>query len=110
MVKWTLRRAARLGFLAGRGASIETILNDRQLGAQRTAQSIKCVATRWHLPVKNGALTDDGAVLTVHVAPADREMLEQAAAARRARNRGKRKDRRSRGVYIGSLLSSGGKR
>jgi hypothetical protein len=57
-------------------------MDDRQLGVRRTAQSIQNVATRWHIPVKDGAQATapvDDMTLAVRVPPADCEVLEAAA-------------------------------
>ena len=43
---WTLRRAARLGYLAGRGLPLDAIAAD----AQRSQHSIRHVMSRWHVP------------------------------------------------------------
>ena len=75
---WSQRAAARLGWLAGRGASLDVIRADRWIGGNRTTQAIHRAAARWRLPL--GAPEPDA--LAVHIPPRDREVLEQAAAAR----------------------------
>ena len=60
---WTPRRAARLGYLAGRGLPAETIGNDTAVAA-RSLRSLYHVATRWGIPLGSGsagtvALPDD---------------------------------------------------
>ena len=77
---WTLRKAARLGWLAARGASLDDIRADRWIGGNRTPQSIHRATVRWHVPISTSEPMAD--VLAVHVPPRDREVLEQAAATR----------------------------
>ena len=74
---WTPKRAARLGWLAGRGASIESVLRDRLIGAE-SRQSLRHVATRWGLRFGRA----EAPMLSIPIPPADQEILEQAAAAR----------------------------
>ena len=79
MFDWTPRRAAWFGFRLGRGASLESVLRDRRIGAQ-SLQQLRGCATRWGL-----AFSDDNKSslpLAVPIPPADHEILEQAAAAR----------------------------
>jgi hypothetical protein len=83
MVKMTNAQAARLGYLAGKGAPFKSILADPQIGA-RGAQGLRNASTRWRLPMNGGnALPDENAgTLAVPIPPADRLTLEDAAAAR----------------------------
>jgi hypothetical protein len=48
------------------------------IGANRTTQAINRAAGRWHVPFG----TSEPDALAVHIPPRDREVLEQAAAAR----------------------------
>jgi hypothetical protein len=64
--------------LAGRGASLDAILADHWIGGDRTPQAIHRAAVRWRVPL--GVSEPD--TLAVHLPPPDREVLEQAAAAR----------------------------
>ena len=73
---WTPRRAAWFRFRLGRGASLESVLRDRRIGAQ-SAQQLKGCATRWKLP-----LGDDNKSLPTLAIPlpaGDWEILEAAA-------------------------------
>lgn len=74
---WTPRRAAWFGFRLGRGASLESVLRDRRIGAQSERQLRGC-ATRWGLTFGNDSRSPP---LAVPVPASDREILEQAAAA-----------------------------
>ena len=47
-MRWTPRRAARLGYLVGRGLSIGKILSDEAL-KPKTAREIRCASTCWGL-------------------------------------------------------------
>ena len=93
---WTPKRAARLGWLAGRGASLRSVLQDAEIGAV-TARSLRQAATRWHIEFGRGARgrlrhhaanhgpQDAGrgnSPLAIPIPPGDQEILEQAAAAR----------------------------
>ena len=74
---WTPKRAARLGWLAGRGVSMESVLRDRRVGA-KSEQSLRHVATRWGLHFGSDAPPP----LSIPLPPGDQEILEQAAAVR----------------------------
>ena len=76
-MRWTPKRAARLGYLAGRGVSMESVLRDRRIGA-KSAQALRGIATRWGLHFGSAAAP----LLSAPIPPADQEILEQAAAAR----------------------------
>ena len=75
---WTPKRAARLGWLAGRGASLRSVLQDAEIGAV-TARSLRQAATRWHIEQDAGR---GNSPLAIPIPPGDQEILEQAAAAR----------------------------
>jgi hypothetical protein len=47
---WTARRAARFGYLAGRGLSVDAIGSDETVGAA-SRRSVLAVATRWGIPL-----------------------------------------------------------
>jgi hypothetical protein len=81
MQKWTPKQAARFGYLAGKGASLDTVRADPILRG-RSAQSFSHASTRWHIPVNGAAATADAATLAVPIPPADLPVLEDAAAAR----------------------------
>ena len=83
-MRWTPARAARLGYLAGRGASLRTVLEDMEIGAAST-QSLRHVATRWGLrfgrdepPKKSSAPP----ALAIPIPSGDQALLAEAAAAR----------------------------
>jgi hypothetical protein len=84
-MRWTPARAARLGYLAGRGASLHAVLQDMGIGAAG-AQSLRNVATRWGLrfgrEARSGPQDAEAPLLSVPLPSADREALAQAAAAR----------------------------
>jgi hypothetical protein len=48
MSHWNLKRAARLGYLAGRGLSVESIMADHVI-ATRSERAVRCAASRWSL-------------------------------------------------------------
>jgi hypothetical protein len=50
---WSARRAARLGYLVGRGLSAEAICDDPVVAASRL--SLKHVVSRWGIPLDVGA-------------------------------------------------------
>jgi hypothetical protein len=78
-MEWTPKRAARLGWLAGRGASMAAVMRDRRINA-KSEQQLRGIATRWGL-----AFSDDNKSpqpLSVPIPPADQEILEAAAADR----------------------------
>ena len=86
MYQWTPRRAAWFGFCLGRGASLESVLRDRRIGAQ-SAQQLRGVATRWGLAFgdgsSSGASSGGGSSsLAVPIPAADQEILQVAAEAR----------------------------
>jgi hypothetical protein len=86
MQKWTPKQAARFGYLAGRGASIDTVQADPMLGG-RSKQSYSHAATSWRLKFSGAAepkdnAPEDDATLAVPIPPADLPVLEAAAAAR----------------------------
>jgi hypothetical protein len=76
-MRWTPARAARLGYLAGRGVSMESVLRDRRIGA-KSVQALRGIATRWGLHFGSAAAP----LLSIPLPPGDQEILEQAAAAR----------------------------
>jgi hypothetical protein len=43
MSHWNLKRAARLGYLAGRGLSVESIMADHVIAA-RSERAVRCAA------------------------------------------------------------------
>jgi hypothetical protein len=51
---WTPRRAARFGYLAGRGLSADAIGSDPAVAAV-SRQAVHHVATRWGIPLAPGA-------------------------------------------------------
>jgi hypothetical protein len=53
---WTPRRAARFGYLAGRGVSAEAIVSDLAIAAV-SRKAVRHVATRWGIPLTHGART-----------------------------------------------------
>ncbi len=81
LMAWTPKRAARLGWLAGRGMSMESVLRDRQVGAI-SEQSLRHTATRWGLHFGNVEAPAKAPLLSIPVPPGDQEILDQAAAAR----------------------------
>jgi hypothetical protein len=78
MYRWTHKRAAWFGFRLGRGAPLESVLRDRRIGAH-SEQALRGVATRWGLAFGD----DKSPLLAIPIPPADQEVLEQAATARR---------------------------
>lgn len=75
MSHWNLKRAARFGYLAGRGLSIESIMADDVIAA-RSERAVRCAASRW------GLALGVGSPFTIPLRPADRHVLEYAAHAR----------------------------
>ena len=75
MERWTPKEAARLGSLAGRGASFRTTLRDESVGV-RGERSVRHAARRW------GLAFGDDASLSIPLPPDDREILQAAAAER----------------------------
>ena len=53
MAHWTPQRAARLGYLAGRGLSIDSIMADDTIAA-RSERAVRVVASRWRVPIGGG--------------------------------------------------------
>ena len=51
MSHWNLKRAARLGYLAKRGLSVESIMADHVIAA-RSERAVRCAASRWGLAKK----------------------------------------------------------
>ena len=78
MNQWPPRRAAWFGFRLGRGASLESVLRDRQIGA-RSEQQVRGCATRWGLSFGDDSKSP---TLSIPLPPADQEILEAAAAYR----------------------------
>lgn len=70
---WTPKRAARVGYLIGRGCSMEEIIADAASGVA-SMQSLRNIAHRWNLP-----LPDDVPALPDHPRKSD---LTEAATAR----------------------------
>jgi hypothetical protein len=81
MNRWAPKQAARLGFLAGRGSSLDALRSDPLLRG-RSEQSLCHAATQWRVKFGSGGAPKDDAMLSIHVTPTDREVLEQAAAER----------------------------
>ena len=54
MSHWNLKRAARLGYLAGRGLSVESIMADHVIAA-RSERAVRCAASRWGLALGIGS-------------------------------------------------------
>ena len=77
MHRWTPREAARLGFLAGRGASFRSVLRDQTVAA-RGEHSVRRAARSWGLAFGNS----NDASLSIPIPPDDREILQAAAAER----------------------------
>jgi hypothetical protein len=48
MSHWNLKRAARPGYLAGRGLSVESVIADHVIAA-RSERAVRCAASRWGL-------------------------------------------------------------
>ena len=74
MSHWTLLRAARLGYLAGRGLSVNSIMADDTIAA-RSERAVRVAASRWHVPIGTGGLP-------VALSSDDRRRLDDAARAR----------------------------
>ena len=51
---WNHKRAARLGFLAGRGMALESIMADAIICA-RSERAVRCAASRWGIPLGMGS-------------------------------------------------------
>ncbi|SRR6266540_6985232 len=75
MSHWTLLRAARLGYLAGRGLSVDSIMADDTIAA-RSERAVRVAASRWHVPIGNTGL------LPIALSADDRRRLDDAARAR----------------------------
>lgn len=75
-MEWTPKRAARFGWLAGRGASMATIMRDRQIRAE-SEQQLRGCATRWGLSF--GSSSGASSSLAIPLPVADQEILEAAA-------------------------------
>jgi hypothetical protein len=73
--RWTPRRIARLAYLAGRGAGVETILQDHVI-APTSERAVRCAASRFDVPIGRGA------PLALELALAERKQLESAASLR----------------------------
>jgi hypothetical protein len=71
--RWTYQRAARLGYLAGRGLSIESIMADELLAAY-SEFSVRKRASNWRIPLGRGV------PFTLVIAGDDRERLYDQAA------------------------------
>jgi hypothetical protein len=71
MTRWTPGRAARLGYLAGRGASARAIVADDKIGA-RSERAVRMAVSRWGLTLGAGAFA-------VPLTADDREALRNAA-------------------------------
>jgi hypothetical protein len=54
MSHWNLKRAARLGYLAGRGLSVESVIADHVIAA-RSERAVRCAASRWGLALGIGS-------------------------------------------------------
>jgi hypothetical protein len=54
MSHWNLKRAARLGYLAGGGLSLESIMADHVIAA-RSERAVRCAASRWGLALGIGS-------------------------------------------------------
>src|SRR6266566_8301003 len=54
MSHWNLKRAARLGYLAGRGLSVGSIMADHVIAA-RSERAVRCAASRWGLALGIGS-------------------------------------------------------
>jgi hypothetical protein len=78
MHRWTPARAARLGFLAGKGASIDVVRADPMFRS-RSEQSLAHASTRWHISFGSGGAPPKADALAVHVSERDLEILEAAA-------------------------------
>ena len=72
MTRWNLKRAARFGYLAGRGLSIESIMADDVIAA-KSERAVRCAASRFGVPVGSNGL------LAVALSAADRRQLAGAA-------------------------------
>jgi hypothetical protein len=52
-MRWTLARAARLGYLAGRGLPLAAIMVD-EIVAAKSEQSVRNVCSRWNIALGIG--------------------------------------------------------
>ncbi|UYO50308.1 hypothetical protein KQX64_06960 [Rhodopseudomonas palustris] len=77
-LKWTAERAARAGFLAGRGWSRDEIAADEILGAT-TPKALEHMLRRWKIPLMK---TRGGKCVLCALSPSETERLEAAARAR----------------------------
>jgi len=71
--RWTPERAARIGFLAGRGVGFEAAMAD---GA-KSERALRCAASRWGLSFGLG-----GGQIAVQLTAEDRDLLTFAAGER----------------------------
>jgi hypothetical protein len=74
--RWTPERAALVGYLAGRGCSIETAMSDYRIAA-KSERALRCAASRWGLTFGLG-----GGMVSVQLSPSDRDLLTLAAGVR----------------------------
>jgi hypothetical protein len=72
MTRWNLKRAARFGYLAGRGLSIESIMADDVITA-KSERAVRCAASRLGVPIGGNGL------LAVALSATDRRQLTGAA-------------------------------
>jgi hypothetical protein len=75
MDRWTLKQAARFGWLAGKGASIDVVRADPMFRS-RSEQSLAHASTRWHISFGSGGAPPKADALAVHVSERDLEILE----------------------------------
>ncbi len=75
MSHWTPERIARLGFLAGRGFTVTSIMADDTIAA-RSERAVRVAASRWHLPIGGTG------GLQIALSSDDRRRLDEAARAR----------------------------
>jgi hypothetical protein len=74
--RWTPERAARVGYLADKGCSIETAMSDYRIAA-KSERALRCAASRWGLTFGLG-----GGTIAVQLSPHDRDALTMAAGVR----------------------------
>lgn len=74
--RWTPERAARVGFLAGRGVGFEAAMADYRGGA-KSERALRCAASRWGLSFGLG-----GGQTAVPLTAEDRDLLTFAAGER----------------------------
>jgi hypothetical protein len=74
--RWTPERAARIGFLAGRGVGFEAAMADYRVGA-KSERALRCAASRWGLSFGLG-----GGQIAVQLTAEDRDLLTFAAGER----------------------------